>query len=142
MAVLTLSAFEEFWKEGTSFPRSGALSFREPPATVRALTGCQATGGCRMFEVADEWQRFAACRGPYAELFFPPSVPERKEDKLAREANAKEICDECRVRRDCLDYAIAIQEPHGIWGGLNEVERRIKVQVQTTSLLHQAVVSS
>jgi len=23
-----------------------------------------------------------------------------------------------------LDYAISIREPHGIWGGLNEAERK------------------
>jgi len=28
------------------------------------------------------------------------------------------------VRRPCLDYALAIREPHGIWGGLNELERK------------------
>jgi WhiB family redox-sensing transcriptional regulator len=83
-----------------------------------------------MLEMVDDWQRFAACKGPYAELFFPPSLPERKEDKLMREANAKAICGDCRVRRECLDYAIDIQEPHGIWGGLNETERRIRTQAR------------
>jgi WhiB family redox-sensing transcriptional regulator len=38
---------------------------------------------------------------------------------------AKEIRDQCHVRGDCLDYAIRIREPHGIWGGLNEVERKL-----------------
>ena len=28
------------------------------------------------------------------------------------------------MQRACLDYALAIREPHGIWGGLNEHERR------------------
>ncbi|HEV3495824.1 MAG TPA: WhiB family transcriptional regulator, partial [Actinomycetes bacterium] len=41
-----------------------------------------------------------------------------------REARAKEICALCPVRRPCLDYALAIREPHGIWGGLNELERK------------------
>ena len=86
-----------------------------------------------MLEMADDWQRFAACKGPYAELFFPPSTPERKEDKLEREANAKAICVECPVQADCLDYAITIQEPHGIWGGLNEMERRVHVRVDAVS---------
>ena len=27
-------------------------------------------------------------------------------------------------QRACLEYAIRIREPHGIWGGLNEVERK------------------
>ena len=66
----------------------------------------------------------AACRGPQASVFFPPSHAERKDEKVAREARAKEICAECHVRDDCLGYAIRIREPHGIWGGLNEVERK------------------
>jgi hypothetical protein len=28
------------------------------------------------------------------------------------------------VRRACLTFALATREPHGIWGGLNELERR------------------
>jgi hypothetical protein len=28
------------------------------------------------------------------------------------------------VIKDCLDYAVEIREPYGIWGGLTETERR------------------
>jgi len=57
-------------------------------------------------------------------VFFPPPVFERKDEKIDRESRAKEICQSCAVRKDCLDYALSIREPHGIWGGLNEVERK------------------
>jgi WhiB family redox-sensing transcriptional regulator len=70
------------------------------------------------------WQVKAACRGPQAAAFFPPSSFERKDEKEARETRAKAICAACPVRKPCLDYAIRIREPHGIWGGLNEVERK------------------
>jgi WhiB family redox-sensing transcriptional regulator len=70
------------------------------------------------------WQAKAACRGPQTALFFPPSHFERKDDKETRERQAKAICATCPVKRPCLDYALRIREPHGIWGGLNEVERR------------------
>jgi WhiB family redox-sensing transcriptional regulator len=70
------------------------------------------------------WQVRASCRGPQAAVFFPPSSFERKEEKEARESRAKEICATCPVRKPCLEYAIRIKEPHGIWGGLNEVERK------------------
>lgn len=66
----------------------------------------------------------AACRGPQASVFFPPSHFERKDEKLEREERAKAICRTCAVRRPCLDYAVSIREPHGIWGGLNESERK------------------
>lgn len=74
--------------------------------------------------IEETWQIKAACRGPQAAVFFPPPQFERKEEKLDRESRAKAICQDCTVQRDCLDYAIAIKEPHGIWGGLNEVERK------------------
>ena len=72
----------------------------------------------------DAWQVKAACRGPQATVFFPPSTFERKDEKLERERRAKAICATCAVRQPCLDYAMRIREPHGIWGGLSESERK------------------
>ena len=46
------------------------------------------------------------------------------QEKLQRERRAKEICQTCAVKKECLEYALRIREPHGIWGGLNEVERK------------------
>ena len=75
-------------------------------------------------EAEEVWQAKAACRGPQSATFFPPSHFERKDEKEAREARAKAIFASCSVRQLCLDYAVRIREPHGIWGGLNEVERK------------------
>jgi WhiB family redox-sensing transcriptional regulator len=74
--------------------------------------------------IHETWHIKAACRGPESALFFPPSLPERREDREAREARAKQICFECHVRQECLDFAVRVREPHGIWGGLTETERR------------------
>ena len=74
--------------------------------------------------VDEAWQVRAACRGPQSSVFFPPGTFERKDDKLEREGKAKEICRTCSVREPCLEYAVRIREPHGIWGGLNESERK------------------
>lgn len=71
------------------------------------------------------WQLDAACRGPESVLFFPPASVERKDEREDRERRAKTICMECSVRAECLDYALSIREPHGIWGGLTEAERRV-----------------
>jgi WhiB family redox-sensing transcriptional regulator len=70
------------------------------------------------------WQLQAACRGPAAALFFPPTSNERREERDERERRAKAICRGCPVMEQCREYALNIREPHGIWGGLNEVERR------------------
>jgi WhiB family redox-sensing transcriptional regulator len=79
----------------------------------------------------ESWQDKAACRGPQAAAFFPPSHAERKEEKARREQRAKSICSDCHVCRDCLDYAVRIREPHGIWGGLNEMERKAMMERRT-----------
>ena len=71
-----------------------------------------------------EWQRRAACRGPHASVFFPPPHFEKRDEKRRRELRAKSICASCTVREDCLQYALDIGEQHGVWGGLNEAERR------------------
>jgi WhiB family redox-sensing transcriptional regulator len=70
------------------------------------------------------WQFDASCRGEDSALFFAPNYFERREEKEAREGRAKAICARCPVRAECLEYAIRTRESHGIWGGLNELERR------------------
>ena len=70
------------------------------------------------------WQEDAACRGEDSAYFFAPSYFEKRHEKDAREAVAKAICARCPVQPHCLEYALAIREPHGVWGGLNETERR------------------
>ena len=71
-----------------------------------------------------DWQTNAACRGADANLFFAPTHQETKEERTAREAQAKSVCARCPVREQCLSFALTTREPHGIWGGLNETERR------------------
>ena len=72
----------------------------------------------------EDWQTMAACRGHSAAMFFAPTHFERKEARASRERQAKAVCAMCPVRKECLDYALRIHEPHGIWGGLSEIERR------------------
>jgi WhiB family redox-sensing transcriptional regulator len=91
----------------------------EVPLGRRTLLG----GGAASVDDVD-WQLEAACRGHDSAAFFPPPHFERKEVRLARERFAKSICRGCPVTARCLDYALRTQEPHGVWGGLNELERR------------------
>jgi WhiB family redox-sensing transcriptional regulator len=80
------------------------------------------------------WQFGAACRGEDSALFFAPSYFETREAKSAREARAKEICARCRVREECLDLSLRVREMHGVWGGLNEQERRRLLRNQGASV--------
>ena len=66
--------------------------------------------------VSPPWKAEAACTPDQADLFFP----ERGEDA----DEAKRICAGCTVRRECLIYALANNERHGIWGGTSRRERR------------------
>ncbi len=76
-------------------------------------------------EPENDWRLKAACKGLDPELFFSTDAFEAKQDKDAREAEAKAVCASCAVREECLDYAIKAGERYGIWGGLTETERRI-----------------
>ena len=71
-----------------------------------------------------DWSSAAACRGSEGSLFYSADSAERKEDRLEREQLAKRICAGCLVREDCLRAALDRHESYGIWGGLNEFERR------------------
>jgi WhiB family transcriptional regulator, redox-sensing transcriptional regulator len=67
------------------------------------------------------WWGLAACQTVSTELFFPDTETGPARMQMVR---AKAICANCRVRRDCLDYAISTHQVHGVWGGLSESERR------------------
>jgi WhiB family redox-sensing transcriptional regulator len=85
-----------------------------------------------MVEIADNlsltanehWQAEAPCKG--AEGIFYAPENEKKDDRIMREAYAKEICGACAVRSQCLDYALINKEQFGIWGGLTPEERGVK----------------
>lgn len=65
-----------------------------------------------------EWQLRALCRHEPVETFFP-------EKKFPHNtAAAKAICRDCPVSAECLQYALNRNERHGVWGGLNDKERR------------------
>jgi len=80
-----------------------------------------------------EWQQQAECRGPHSTVFFAPSHLERKTDRRERERQAKAICATCTVSTECLEYSMKIRDPHGIWGGLTEAERRAERDSQQAS---------
>jgi WhiB family redox-sensing transcriptional regulator len=70
----------------------------------------------------EPWIDRAACAGLDPDLFFG-FESETKEERKAREAKAKGICDGCPVAADCLEFALATRQKYGIWGGLDDSER-------------------
>ena len=69
--------------------------------------------------IPGDWRHRARCTIDQAELFFPISV---NDDDQTRKAKA--VCARCPVRDECLRWALDAAEGHGVWGGLDEVERR------------------
>lgn len=63
-----------------------------------------------------EWRDSAACASVGGDWWFPEAG--------GRARTARRICNEvCPVRAECLAYAIAADEPWGIFGGLTRNER-------------------
>ena len=80
-----------------------------------------------------DWQDLAACREVESDVFFPPVDVESTAERLAREAAAKEICAVCPVQEECLEWALSVGEPHGVWGGQTESERRQRLVGRRTA---------
>ena len=63
-----------------------------------------------------KWWDLGACRGLDASVFYP-------DDEEGAEV-AKAVCADCSVQAACLDYALAVREKAGVWGGATERDRR------------------
>lgn len=62
----------------------------------------------------------ASCKGIInPNLFFPES----KEQEAKCLPIARTICAGCPERKECLDYALKEQIPHGIWAGTTPAQR-------------------
>jgi WhiB family transcriptional regulator, redox-sensing transcriptional regulator len=68
------------------------------------------------YDAEHEWMHQARCRDLDPSEFFPS-------DGVGVEL-ARRVCEECRVRIECLEYALTYRIDHGVWGGASERERR------------------
>ncbi len=68
------------------------------------------------------WRNDAICRDTDPDLFFPVGSTGYALVQIDR---AREVCGQCPVRVECLDYALETNQDSGIWGGTSEDERRI-----------------
>jgi WhiB family redox-sensing transcriptional regulator len=67
------------------------------------------------------WLGQARCIGEDPELFFPVGTSEPALDQTER---AKSICLGCDVRDECLEWSLNTCQDAGVWGGLDEEQRR------------------
>lgn len=70
----------------------------------------------------EEWREQRACAGETA-LFFPdPRLTITRRNEI--EAQAKAICARCPVAGPCAAYAFERRIKDGVWGGLDERQRK------------------
>ena len=93
-------------------------------------------GGSRHLEARlGPWMDRAACQGMVRsadeDIFFPPDLDELGGNRGAatrlaatREQQALAVCDRCPVQVECLAYAVATRQQHGVWGGKTQQELR------------------
>lgn len=74
----------------------------------------------------EKWIDSALCKGRNTNDFYP-EMGVKGAAKQVREI--KQICKQCSVILECLDFAIENEENFGIWGGMTPKERsRIRRQ--------------
>lgn len=63
------------------------------------------------------WRVLGSCATKhYPDLWF--------ESEATSHAAAKLVCQNCEIRKECLEYAMEEKINYGMWGGLTERERR------------------
>lgn len=70
-----------------------------------------------------DWQDEAVCKNEDPEVMFPVAMP-GTDHYLFEVAGAKAVCARCPVTSECLAYALRGGMEYGVWGGVDEVERR------------------
>jgi WhiB family redox-sensing transcriptional regulator len=74
---------------------------------------------------SSDWTARAACVNEDPDLFFP--ISEHSQSGLAQVHEALGVCAVCEVVTQCLDLALSIGTPWGVWGGQTAMAReRIK----------------
>ncbi len=68
-----------------------------------------------------DWRELAACRDSEPGLFFPIGTTGPAIEQIDE---AKDICEQCSVVEECLNYALETNQEAGVWGGYAEDERR------------------
>ena len=87
----------------------------------RTTSGSVTCRNCRIAPVKvpyGDWITKAICTQTDPEMFFADSNAEAY-------APAISVCNRCPVRDECLNYALANNITHGVWGGVTANQRRL-----------------
>ncbi len=68
-----------------------------------------------------DWRADSACRFEDPDLFFPIG---NTGPALLQIEEAKSVCRRCPVMEQCAAWALESGQEHGVWGGLDEDDRR------------------
>lgn len=88
------------------------VAIRSEPDDAPSDTPGRATTAERL-----AWQVHGACKGLNPDLFFPA-----RGESLDP---ARDVCNACAVKAECLAWALDNGEKWGVWGGTSERERRV-----------------
>jgi WhiB family redox-sensing transcriptional regulator len=83
------------------------------------------------------WIEQASCLDHDPELFFPVGTTGAA---IVQADRAKTICTTCPVRGECLRWALDTCQDAGVWGGLDEEERRVIRRQRRRALAEQAAI--
>jgi WhiB family transcriptional regulator, redox-sensing transcriptional regulator len=82
-----------------------------------------------------DWRHRAACRDEDPELFFPIGTTG---PALRQVDEAKAVCRRCEAIDDCLTWALDSDQDAGVWGGMDEAERRAAKRRRVRTALRTA----
>lgn len=80
------------------------------------------------------WIEQASCLNHDPELFFPVGTTG---PAVVQAERAKTVCAGCPVRGECLRWALDTCQDAGVWGGLDEEERRVIRRQRRRALAEQ-----
>lgn len=99
------------WRIAQEQEQAAAREKRRYAALTEPATRARAT------EVDPAWRLRAAClHGDPADFYAP--------DGSADQRRALNICATCPVKTECCEYAEALEDPHGVWGGQRPQDRK------------------
>lgn len=96
----------------------------EPPRTARGAYQRRPVASKPAPAPSAPWASDAACLNQDTEKFYALGGVTGWHESNPQKMEALAVCARCPVREDCLEWAIEQREDYGIWGGLDEVERR------------------